>query len=164
MDSSYRSNISINSSDQDWDDFLIHVPGNHYTQSSLWAKVNETLGWQAIRITILKDKRIVAGAQMMIKKSSSVTIIGYVIKGPVLSMNEPELIESLFSELSVKAKQNQICFVAIQPPDNTTWLNQLSEFGFPSQRHKNGTNCYNFNRSETGSGLSLVTDESPDTI
>jgi len=130
LDHSYKLNNSTRSPDQNWDDFLFHIPGDHYTQSSLWAIVNEAIGWQVIRVTVLKDRKIIAGVQMLIKKTASFVVIGYIIKGPVFGLDEPRLIKDLFCELSRIARQNQVCFIALQPPNSATWLNLLSELGF----------------------------------
>ena len=130
LEKSYSISISNESTDQRWDEFLNNIPGNHYTQSNLWVRVNEILGWKPLRLILSKEQKIVAGVQIFIKEPASVTNIGYIIKGPIFSLDDHALREYLFSELSNLARQKKITFIALQPPDYAVWVNELSDFGF----------------------------------
>lgn len=132
-------NVSCDSPDREWDNFLLQIAGSHHVQTSLWALVNAFLGWKTVRVIARQNKRIMAGAQVLFKPLSDIMAIGYVPKGPVFSDDDPTLWEALFRELSAVAETNKILFLLIQPPKNATvWLNQLSIFGFQPSKVKMG--------------------------
>ena len=137
--SHYELNTSYQSVDTDWDDFLRGITGNHHLQSSLWAQVNECLGWNAGRVVAKQNMRIVAGAQVLFKPLSNHAAIGYVPNGPVFTIDDLQLREALLTELSRLGESNCIRFLVIQPPMTAEgWLNELPKFGFQPSMVKMG--------------------------
>jgi peptidoglycan pentaglycine glycine transferase (the first glycine) len=131
FNTSYDTRSSSDLSASDWDDFLSGIRGGNHVQSSLWAQVNAIVGWQCVRLLVLQNSTIVAGAQVLFKQLSPVTAIGYVPKGPVFGIDDPELRKVLFRELSRLAQANRIWFLVIQPPDNAAaWLDDLRQYSF----------------------------------
>lgn len=131
MNNFYEVIKSYNIKAPHWDDFLKEVSGAHYFQSSLWAEIYASIGWRVGRVLVRQNKRIVAGAQVLFKPMSSIAAVGYIPKGPIFKIDDPVLIETLFTELSNLAQDNRIWLLAIQPPINSSdWLYQLQDFKF----------------------------------
>ena len=127
----YRVFQSILAPDADWDRFLLEIPGPHHPQSSLWAQSHACLGWQAVRVTIREDRRILAGAQVLYKPLAALGSVGYIPKGPVFAIDDAQLRSTLFSALASLASDQRILFLAAQPPAEAAgWLQELHAYGF----------------------------------
>lgn len=137
-DKGCRIRIATTSEDPAWDDFLARTPGGHYVQTSLWAKAKALLNWRAVRVVVMRDKHVVAGAQMLIRSLPLYGAVGYVSKGPLSATSEDdfELTKHIIDQLHKVAKTNGVQYLAIQPPNNGEALAQyLPSWGFePSSR------------------------------
>lgn len=121
---SYQVQISQNLRDPAWDAFLEKTPGGHHVQTSLWAQIKDSLGWRPVRLIITRDEEIVAGAQVLLRSWPIFGAIGYVSKGPLLAVDDPELEDLVITELQKIAKRHRIQFLAVQPPDRGKCLAQ----------------------------------------
>ena len=71
-------------SDADWDAFVMSIPGGLYQQSTPWARVKERAGWSATRVALGTGGRVVAGAQLLVRRLPIFGGIGYVPNGPLV--------------------------------------------------------------------------------
>lgn len=73
---------------QEWDRFLESVPDNHHLQTSLWAELKSPSGWQASRLALRDNNKIVAGLQILHRPLSKFGRVGYGPRGPVFARDE----------------------------------------------------------------------------
>ena len=131
MNTDYRVRVSDEIEDPDWDAFVSRVPGGHYSQISLWAKVKALLGWQVARIVVRHHGNIVGGVQILMRSMSPVGVVGYVTKGPVLTSDDSTLAELVINKLQRVSKAYHIRYLALQPSNNGEALaRQLPRWGF----------------------------------
>jgi peptidoglycan pentaglycine glycine transferase (the first glycine) len=107
--------ISKEVRDPAWDSFLETQPDGLYQQSSLWANVKATSGWESLRFTIREDGQIIAGTQMFLKSLPIGGYVGYISKGPVIDPSYMHLQKFTFDQLDRIAKEHHIRFLKIQP-------------------------------------------------
>jgi lipid II:glycine glycyltransferase (peptidoglycan interpeptide bridge formation enzyme) len=97
------------------------------------------VGWSAVRLIARKERRIVAGAQVLFKPLGPETAVGYVPKGPVFGRDDPGLRKGLLAELSRLAQRNRIGYLVMQPPRGAAgWLEELPALGFRPSAAKMG--------------------------
>jgi lipid II:glycine glycyltransferase (peptidoglycan interpeptide bridge formation enzyme) len=118
----FNHQISEKREDQDWDHFLKETSGGHHVQSSLWAQLKATLGWDAIRLLVTEGKQLVAGAQMLTKSIPIVGKIGYIPKGPVCKKFDDRIGKCLIDEIHLLAKKRGIGYLLIQPPPDHPFI------------------------------------------
>ncbi len=105
---------TIGDTDNAWDDFLRGRPGGHHVQTSMWAEVKATVGWEPFRVVAHADGSIVGGAQILTRRIGSVGRIGYVANGPVaLTASVHDLV---LDEIEKLARAKRIRHLTIQPP------------------------------------------------
>jgi len=117
MNTSLKREISQDSEDPSWDEFLSNNPSGHHVQTSFWAKVKSELGWKALRIKILQSGKITAGAQIMVRGLKPFGGIGYVPKGPVFAPGCQDQFDVVLQELIKLTRSRRLRLVAAQPPD-----------------------------------------------
>ena len=113
----YRLGVSDTLEDSAWDSFLERTPGGHHTQTSLWAQVKASLGWQPLRIVATRSDEIVAGVQLLFRRIPVIGAVGYVSKGPVFAYEDPVLTSLVLDELERTVRASRIQHLTIQPPD-----------------------------------------------
>jgi lipid II:glycine glycyltransferase (peptidoglycan interpeptide bridge formation enzyme) len=102
----------------EWDAFLARTPGGHHVQTSMWARVKSTLGWDCVRFTVRHEGRIVAGAQLLMRRFAKAVVIGIVSKGPVVVPEDPMLGGFVVDELVRLAMDQGVQCLVVQPPNN----------------------------------------------
>jgi lipid II:glycine glycyltransferase (peptidoglycan interpeptide bridge formation enzyme) len=110
-----RVQVSKELEDAQWDLFLATVAQAHYAQSSLWARCKALLGYRVVRIVMVRDDRIVGGAQMLIRPSALAGDFGFVPFGPVLAPDSLDLSVSILDQLRVIACKEHLRYLAVQP-------------------------------------------------
>jgi lipid II:glycine glycyltransferase (peptidoglycan interpeptide bridge formation enzyme) len=133
----YQVRISHGTEDPEWDAFLVHTPGGHHVQTSLWAQVKALLGWRAVRVVVTQGERIVAGVQMLMRPLWLFGSIGYVPKGPLFASQDPLVSRLVVDELERVARAHRSQYLIVQPPCEVGALsNRLLRKGFePSSTH-----------------------------
>jgi peptidoglycan pentaglycine glycine transferase (the first glycine) len=130
----YSVEVSFADQEPAWEAFLAGAPGAHYTQSSLWARIKAPGGWRAARVTVTRDGRIVAGAQLLMRPLPLAGAIGYVPKGPVLAEASPALAHLALAALHHVARANRVRYLAVQPGrDGLALATLLRAQGFQPQ-------------------------------
>lgn len=66
-----------------WDALVAKSPGAHYEQSTAWARVKLQSSWQAYRILVHHEGRLVGGAQVLHRRVRRIVSIAYIARGPV---------------------------------------------------------------------------------
>ena len=136
----YRVHVSQASdaaADPEWDAFLAQTPGGHHAQTSLWAQLKATVGWQSVRIVITQsvqseyDKQIVAGVQVLLRALPIAGTIGFVPKGPVFAGPDPALRQLLLTQLDELAKTYRMMQLILQPArEDETLETMIAQRGF----------------------------------
>ncbi len=103
--------------DPEWDRFLVAAKGNHHLQSTAWARVKASSGWQVLRLVIRDRGRIVGGIQILFRTVPLLGSLGYAPRGPVIQDCDPRLTERLFAELDRVMREERFFYLMIQPPE-----------------------------------------------
>ena len=111
--------ISTTADDPAWDAFLTSLPGGHHTQTTLWARVKSSLGWQAIRVVVERHGDVVGGAQILFRRLPAVGAIGYVSRGPVLGGVDDALGARILDGIEDITRGLGIRHLTVQPPGST---------------------------------------------
>jgi glycosyltransferase involved in cell wall biosynthesis/lipid II:glycine glycyltransferase (peptidoglycan interpeptide bridge formation enzyme) len=111
--------ISTAAEDPAWDAFLASLPGGHHTQTSLWARVKSSMGWQAARVVVERQGHVVGGAQILYRRVPAVGAIGYVSRGPVLAADDDALGARILDEVENVTRELRIRHLTVQPPGST---------------------------------------------
>lgn len=130
--SPYEPHVSSAGSDPRWDDFVARSPGGHHLQSTYWARVKAALGWQAARVTALRDGDVCGGAQILLRRVPLLGTIGYVALGPVLDHDDVALRQCVLQGLQRISRERRTCYLVVQPPSayQETVLPELLNRGF----------------------------------
>ncbi len=118
MEKRYHIAYSDSAADPAWDSFLEETPGGDHVQSSLWARLKSCERGDFLRVLLFEGQRIVAGAQVIIRKVIGPLSVGYLRKGAVFAFEAGALYSLLLDELERAALRRRILYFAIQPPDN----------------------------------------------
>lgn len=121
----YSVVLSRENDDREWDTFLARNPGGHHVQTSMWAQVKSALGWECVRFTVRREGRIVAGAQLLIRRFAKTFVIGIVSKGPVIISEDPKLGGFVVDELLRLAMDHGVQCLVVQPPNNGEALTRI---------------------------------------
>src|ERR1700687_1637768 len=116
---------------REWDAFLARTAGGSYPQTSSWAMAKLTAGFRTRRFTINNGELILGGAQMLYRRLPLGGSIAYVPLGPVLSSDDSEIINLAIANLHRIARQENVSFLAVQPPrGGGAFERQLLSLGF----------------------------------
>ena len=113
----YQIIVSTATTDREWDRFVEACPGGKHVQASFWSELKQHVGWQVRRLMILSDGKIVAGAQMLIKRwFGGLVKVGYVTKGPLFLSPSAELATLMIAQLQLAARVAGVQVLFVQPP------------------------------------------------
>lgn len=110
-------NVAVSTALEDpaWDEFLSSTPLGEFPQSSAWARYKQVSGWECTRAVLKRDQRIVAGFQVLWRRTRFGRI-GYVSKGPVVEAEAPEATDAAGGLLAQAASQLGLAGLVVQPP------------------------------------------------
>ena len=103
--------------DPEWDAFVDAAPGGHHAQTSLWAAVKATLGWEAARLIARRDAEIAGGVQLLVRGLGRAGAVAFAPRGPVLGSDDPELVAVLERAVMRLGRRQGIRYVKLQPPE-----------------------------------------------
>ena len=127
----YNLEVSSNLEDHEWDTFVVETPGGHHTQTSLWAQLKTSFGWRSMRIIVRQQGCIIGGAQLLFRSVSLLGSVGYLAKGPLLSVNDVILEDLIIEHIHQACRANHIFYLVAQPPNNRQDLSvRMSNLGF----------------------------------
>ncbi len=97
-----------------WDAFVAGQPGAHILQMSAWGALKAAYGWQAERVAITYDERIVAGAQILFRALPlRLGTMAYLPMGPYIT--EPDAGPALWQAIHQTARRRQARFLKWEP-------------------------------------------------
>ena len=127
----FKIKVSHDIEDRDWDTFLEQNPAGQYEQTSLWAQVKALYNWEPIRFVVYDEGKIVAGAQILMRKMAAIGAVGYISKGPVFAHYERKLVRIVINQLKSVTKKFRIQYLIINPPDKSKNLDvEIKQAGF----------------------------------
>ena len=100
----------------DWDMLVLRAPYFSMLQSWDWGRYKEMLGWKAFRVAVEDNQKIIAGADILIRKFPLDFIsIAHIPRGPIGDWLNPEVNKLLFKEIHAIAKSNRAFCLKIEP-------------------------------------------------
>jgi len=129
---SYRILLSNLLPTSRWDDFVAAQPTAHLLQSSRWGALKAQFGWRVERVALERDGRIVAGAQVLLRRLPWGQTLAYVPKGPLVDWNDAEQVRTLLKAIASVARRHRAVALKIEPdlPDDSQLAARLAGYGF----------------------------------
>ena len=125
---------------EEWNAFVAQESSFALMQSWEWGEFKEKLGWKVVRVAIEQDKRLVAGAQLLIKQMPlKVASLIYVPRGPLVDWQNKELVSKLMTAIHAIGRQWRAMCLKIEPalPQTPDTLQALDGQGFHRGHHNN---------------------------
>lgn len=114
--------------------FMASSPKGHVLQTWEWGEIKARTGWKPLRLVVEKKDRIIAAVSILkrtvplLKKN-----IFYAPRGPVLNIDDREVLDFLLEEVGNLAQKHNAIFFKIDPDvpaDDLRWQEALSDCGF----------------------------------
>ncbi len=102
---------------QDWDEFIC-AHGGHLLQSAGWGELKTRFGWNAQRLALERDGKIIAGAQMLFRRLPFGLNLAYIPRGPIVVPSDEGALTRLLDALSDSARQHGAFALKLEP----NWL------------------------------------------
>lgn len=103
---------------QSWDEFVRSCPNADVAQLSGWARVRARVGYRPAYVFLRDGARLVAGAQVLVRRIPLLGKFGYVPYGPLIApkaIRSTAVHETLATAMAQVARQHRGLFV--QPPE-----------------------------------------------
>ena len=115
-----------------WDTFVAHHPAGHLLQTWAWGELKARFGWRAIRLGLLEQDTILAGAQLLLRPISPLFNLAYVPKGPLLDWADRPQVNALLTGLHRVCRSQRSVFLKIEPnvPDDPALRETIEREGF----------------------------------
>jgi lipid II:glycine glycyltransferase (peptidoglycan interpeptide bridge formation enzyme) len=103
-----------------WDAFVAGHADGHLLQTSRWAELKALVGWQAERVALAEQGRIVAGAQALLRRLPWGQTLAYVPKGPVVDWRNAAQARALLAALREVVAPHRPALLKLEPdlPDS----------------------------------------------
>ncbi len=98
-----------------WDAFVANHPAGHLLQSWAWGDLKARFGWRVVRLALVENGRILAGAQALIRAVGPAFSLAYVPKGPVLDWADRVQSNALLAGLHRFCRSQRSIFLKIEP-------------------------------------------------
>ncbi len=121
---------SVFSPDPEWDNFLFNTGFEHFEQTSLWAEAKKLEGWKTSRIIAIRNDQIVGGFQILYKEKLKFLKIGLLMKGPVITSNDPIVVKSFLNQLKKFVHRNFFALLLQAPDREDRITSELRQIGF----------------------------------
>ncbi len=115
-----------------WDTFVADHPAGHLLQTWAWGELKARFGWQAIRLALVEDEQIVAGAQVLFRPVSPAFSLAYTPKGPLVDWANRPQTTTLLAGLHRLCRAQRSVLLKIEPhaPDDDALRDAISRRGF----------------------------------
>jgi peptidoglycan pentaglycine glycine transferase (the first glycine) len=123
----------------EWNDFAAREPAFALLQSWEWGEFKQGLGWKAYRIGVKDNGKIIAGAQMLIKRLPlGMASVAYIPRGPIGDWIAGDVVPILLSELHRVARSHRAIFLKIEPPlsSSSSGAGILKQYHFRPSPHR----------------------------
>jgi peptidoglycan pentaglycine glycine transferase (the first glycine) len=107
--------VSTAAVDRVWDRFLA-TDGGHLLQSSSWAHVKATHGWQPLRVVATRDGHTHAGVQLLFRHRAPFGTIAYAPAGPAFDHADPRLCATVLRHVQDECRRRRVRLLVLQPP------------------------------------------------
>ena len=108
--------VRVDVSPDEWDQFVQVSSGAHVLQSGPWGDLKAAFGWDAARLGLVDDGRLVAGGQILFKKLvGGLTQLAYVPRGPVVDWADRRLVTMLLTAMAQQARARGALVLSIEP-------------------------------------------------
>lgn len=128
----------------EWNDFVAQDKFFAHLQSWEWGEFKALLGWQAVRLAVEQQGRLVAGAQLLIKAMPlGLASFGYVPRGPLVDWSDHSVTTCLLEAIHQVARQQRAIFLRLEPPleDSPAAHAWLQRYGFKPYSQTNQPRC-----------------------
>lgn len=114
-----------------WDAFVEGHPRGHFLQFSGWGALKEAFGWEALRVGLLEDGRLVAGAQVLFRPLPGLGRMGlrfaYIPKGPLVAWEDEAQARALLDAVHGVVRARGGLLLRVEPelrdtPEHRAWL------------------------------------------
>lgn len=100
-----------------WNLFAAEEPRFALLQSWEWGQCKQLLGWIPFRIAVVNNGKIVAGAQILLKRMMlGLLSVAYIPRGPIGLWTDPQIFRLLFAGIHRIARRYRAVFLKIEPP------------------------------------------------
>lgn len=110
-----------------WDNFLEYSPNSHFYQSCMWGKLKILEGWHPILTLITQNERLIGGFQILWTKRSLIGKIGILLKGPVMELADPLILDFVQLNIKMITRQNKLKALIVQPPNRDKQMSLILE-------------------------------------
>lgn len=107
--------------DDAWDRFVLATPGGSYVQTTAWAEIKASVGWDAARVVVRDGETPVGGCQVLLRSVGPVTLC-YAPRGPVAAVGAAAI--AALDALPELLAGRRIAYVKVQPPLGAQALEQ----------------------------------------
>ena len=123
--------ITTNVAADVWDSFVADHPYGHLLQTSRWGELKARFGWQVARVALHEGHTILAGAQILLRRTPWGQYFAYVPRGPVVDWSRDDLVASLLPAAARAARQRRAYLLRLEPElmDDTLWAQRLTGYG-----------------------------------
>lgn len=98
-----------------WDAFVASHPDGHLLQTSHWAELKATVGWQVERVALNDRGRVVAGAQALLRRLPWGQTLAYVPKGPLVDWRDAAQARELLAALRETIAPHRPALLKLEP-------------------------------------------------
>lgn len=109
--------LSEDTLNEEWDRFVEFEANGQFEQTSRWANVKSSSGWETARMILSLDKKIIAGNQILHRNVPILGKVGYLSKGPLVTGVDSSLPDKIVKELKKKIEDLKLFYLIAQPPD-----------------------------------------------
>ncbi len=115
-----------------WDAFVATHAHGHLLQTSRWGELKTRVGWQVERVALSADGALVAGAQILFRRTPWGQPFAYVPKGPVVDWEQPSLCADLLRAVEACARRRRSYLLKLEPdlPHSLALARRLTGYGF----------------------------------
>jgi len=127
-----------------WNAFVAGWPDFVLMQAHEWGAFKASLSWEAVRIGVEQDGRLVAGAQVLLKRLPfRWASIAYVPRGPLVDWRDATATQTLLEAIHCVARRARAISLKIEPalPHTPAALQLLDAQGFRPSRYTNQPRC-----------------------
>jgi len=109
----------VHSSDDDeWDRFLAANPFGYHEQTSQYATLRETYGFQHDRAVVRDDQGQIIGGASGLFRRTPIGSLGVIERGPVARDDDSRLLEQVVDEVSALAKRHRLASIRVNTFEN----------------------------------------------
>ncbi len=109
------STLEHNLPDAAWDAFIASRPDAHILQHRLWGELKARFGWRPHRIAVAQGDRLLAGAQVLLRRLPWGQQLAYIPKGPIIDWDRMDLLQALQRAIERHARRMRAALLLIEP-------------------------------------------------